>query len=117
MFDLEEKIAIFIAIIFTGIIICGCWKLTTIEYQNPQTITCEIKEKWVKRNGSNDLYLVKCDNTVYKVSDLLFKGKFNSSDIYAALETGKKYEIKTTGYRIKFLSNYQNINEYKEVNE
>lgn len=117
MFDLEEKIAMFFAIIFVGIIIWWCGKFVTMEYQNPQTITCEVKEKWVKRNGNDDLYLVKCDNTVYKVSDLLFKGKFNSSDIYSALETGKKYEIKTTGYRIKFLSNYQNINEYKEVNE
>ena len=117
MYNLKETIATLFIIGVVGIIIWCCGKLITIEYQNPQTITCEVKEKWVKRNGERDLYLIKCDNTVYKISDLLFKGKFNSSDIYASLEVGKTYEIKTTGYRIKFLSDYQNINKYKEVNE
>lgn len=109
------QVVICLAIVFLGIWLIG-W-LISIGYQNPQTITCEVKEKWVKNYDRGSAYLVKCDNTVYKVSDLLFKGKFNSSDIYAALEVGKKYEIKTTGYRIHWLSIYQNINEYKEVEE
>jgi hypothetical protein len=116
-YNIKKCIQVVICLV---IVILGIWFIgwaIYIEYQNPQTITCEVKDKWVKTYDRGSAYLVKCDNTVYKISDLLFKGKFNSSDIYAALETGKKYEIKTTGYRIKFLSNYQNINKYKEVNE
>ncbi len=87
----------------------------SIEYQNPQTYTCEIKEKWVKRKNDSDTYLVKCNNEVFKIEDLIFKGKFNSSDIYSDLIIGETYKINTTGYRIRFLSNYKNINSYEKI--
>ena len=49
-----------------------------------------------------------------EISDLLFKGKFNSTDLYNQLEVGKTYKVKTTGKRIHFLSMYKNINEILE---
>ncbi len=86
-----------------------------VGYMNEQTIECTVKDKWVKNYSSDSEYLVSCDDTVYKISDLLFKGKFNSSDIYAKLEIGKKYKIKVTGYRLPYFSEYQNINEIEEI--
>lgn len=92
----------------------GCFQMN---YGNPQTITCTINDKWTKRVSSegSDLYLVSCDDEVYQISDLLFKGKFDSANIYARLKKGKKYKIKTTGYRWGWFSSYQNINEYELV--
>ncbi len=107
-----KKILMF-AIIFTIVISCtGC-----VDYFNEQEITCEIQDKWVKRSGESDIYLVQCDDNVYKITDLLFKVKFNSSDIYARLKVGKKYKLGISGYRWKILSQYQNINSYEEVKE
>lgn len=88
-----------------------------LEYGNEHITTCQVKEKWVKSVGDNNQkYLISCGDNVYQITDLLFKGKFNSSDIYAKLEIGKTYTLTTTGYRIGFLSDYENINEVEECN-
>ena len=89
----------------------------TLGYQNRQTTTCMVEDKWVKNYSSSSTYLVKCGNEVYEVSDLFFIGKFNSSDIYSNLKKNKTYKITTTGYRIPFLSWYKNINSYELVEE
>lgn len=91
--------------------------VTFIDYTNEQTVVCKVSEKWVKRKSNDDLYLVSCGEEVYKIDDLFFKGKFNSSNLYADIEVGKTYEIEVTGHRIPFFSMYQNINEYKEIVE
>lgn len=46
---------------------------------------------------------------VFENTDFVPTFKFNSSDIYAQLEVGKCYKIKTVGWRIHFLSTYENI--------
>lgn len=86
-------------------------------YQNEETSKCTVEDKWIKRSGEDDVYLVQCDNEIYEISDLIFKGKFNSSDIYANLKVGNTYEITTTGYRVEFFSWYKNINEYKMIED
>lgn len=102
-----------IGIVIIAVAIC----FVSVGYQNEEEHTCVIQDKWIKRaSESSDKYLVQCGNEVYEITDLLFKGKFNSSDIYANLKVGKKYEITTTGYRFELLSMYKNINEY-EVKE
>lgn len=88
-----------------------------MEYGNKQTTTCTIKEKWVKRYDDNDIYLVRCGNEVYAITDLFFIGKFNSSDLYSNLKVGHKYRITTTSFRIHLLSSYKNINKLKEVKQ
>ena len=101
-----------------GILLMGLLIFSvSIGYQNEEIIECTIEDKWIKRSGKDDMYLVQCDNEVYQITDLLFKGKFNSSDIYAKLKVGKTYEITTTGYRFKFLSMYKNINKYEKVED
>lgn len=100
-------------VLFIGLI---CY-ISSIGYQNEETTKCSIEDKWVKRDGKDDIYLVQCDNEVYQITDLMFKGKFNSSDIYANLKVGNTYKITTTGYRFEFLSMYKNINKYELVEE
>lgn len=91
--------------------------LEIIKYGNNQTIEITIKDKYVKngKSGDSSKYLVvDIDNNAYEVTDLFFKGKFNSTDIYSILEIGKTYKVKTSGRRIRFLSMYPNINKVIE---
>ena len=105
-------------VIMIVIVILICIFLATLEYQNEETHQCIVEDKWVKRQSEkSDVYSVQCGDEVYKVSDLLFNGKFNSSDIYAQLKIGKKYEITTTGYRFNAFSMYKNINEFRKLGD
>lgn len=104
-------------IISLGIFIwCISWCIS-LGYRNGKETVCVVKDKWVKPSSKSSKYLVQCDNEVYEITDLFFKGKFNSSDIYIKLKKGHKYKIKTTGYRNRFFSMYKNINEVKELKE
>lgn len=109
-----KKVVMMLVIATMVFCLTGC-----TDYMNEQTVQCVVKDKWIKRpSGNNDeLYLINCGGTTYKISDLLWKGKFNSADIYGNLEIGKKYELSISGYRWSYFSKYQNINEYKEIVE
>lgn len=104
-----------ILVIIMCIIILSC--AGCVGYMNEQTVQCEVKDKWIKRpQGVDDeLYLVNCGGKTYKVSDLLFMGKFNSADIYGNLEIGKEYKLEVTGFRWGYFSEYQNINSYELI--
>ena len=59
--------------------------------------------------------MVDENKNTYKITDLFFKFKFNSTDIYNELEIGKTYKVKISGFRIKIFSEYPNINKIIEV--
>jgi hypothetical protein len=70
----------------------------------------------VKRPGlkKKEIYLVftKLDSVtvkVFKNTDSWIEFKWNSSDIQAKLEPNKKYKLRIYGWRIPFLSKYENI--------
>lgn len=85
-------------------------------YLNSQSKEIIVSDKYIKRVNDKDVYLVVDeDKNTYKISDLFFKLKFNSTDIYNQLEKDERYKIHTTGFRIKFLSEYPNINKVEEV--
>ena len=109
-----KKYVLLLIVMIICVSCTGC-----IGYMNEQKVECIIKDKWIKRPSGDDdeLYLVNCGGTTYKVEELLFKGKFNSADIYGNLEIGKKYKITTTGYRLGYFSEYQNINDYELIEE
>lgn len=108
-----KKYFMLLIIVIVPLLLCtGC-----IDYMNEKEVTCEIQDKWIKRSGEDDIYLVQCDDNVYKITDLLFYGKFDSSDIYARLKIGKKYKLSISGYRWQYFSEYPNINKYEELVE
>ena len=113
MNNIRIVFGIIVSIVLIGLLVF----IVSIGYQNEEMIKCTIEDKWVKRKDKSDMYLVQCDNEVYQITDLIFKGKFNSSDIYANLRVGNTYEITTTGYRFELLSMYKNINEYEKVED
>lgn len=115
----KGNIEIIVGVIF-GTIILGLIGLaiyfSTIEYQHEETIGITVKDKYIKRSSDDDIYLVVGDNgETYKIEDLLFKGKFNSTDLYNQLEIGNKYKITVTGLRLQYFSMYKNINKIEKV--
>ncbi len=107
-------------VIFIGIIVAISFLGFQIEYGNEREVICTVNEKWIKRasgEDKKDMYLVSCGDEVYKITDLFFKGKFDSSNIYANLKVDKKYKLTVTGYRFGYFSSYQNINDYELIKE
>lgn len=113
------NIIINILIVLVVLVIIGfVFYCYTIEYQNKEIIEITIKDKYIKRDGETDLYLVATEEgETYKIKDLFFKGKFNSTDLYNELDVGKKYKVEVTGARIPFLSMYKNINTVELIEE
>lgn len=111
MEKIELIIFIIIILLWIGLAIFE----TTINYCNEKVIEITIKDKYVKGQEGR-YFIVDTDNNTYIIADLLFKNKFNSSDLYSKLEIGNKYKVETTGIRIQFLSKYQNINKIIEGN-
>ena len=90
-----------------------------IQNSDERSISLEVTDKSVKPSGEDSKYLVYCiddDNEVHvlEITDTLIRGRFNSSDEYAAIEVGKKYTFTVVGKRIPFLSMYPNILSHKE---
>jgi hypothetical protein len=103
----------------TTIRVGGC-NIATNNFLNPEKYTATATEKTVKRNGESDRYLVFTKLADGKIrvlqnTDAFFRGKFDSSDIYARLKQDQTYEFETVGYRIPFLSMYENILTAREV--
>lgn len=97
-------------LIVVGIIIIGIGLIVApivLQYNHKQEFEGKITDKYNKRDGDSDkFYIVLDDKTVIQNSDLLFKGRFNSSDVQAQIKKGQEVKIKTIGYRIPFLSMY-----------
>lgn len=88
----------------------------TIDYRGEESLDITVQDKYIKRDKDRDLYLIFADNgETYKISDLLFKGKFNSTDLYNQCEIGERYKITITGKRNHFFSWYKNINKIEKI--
>lgn len=89
---------------------------------NERTVITTVTDKTVKNDSSDSKYLIytKDDNgsvEVYEITDSLLLGRFDSSDVYASIETGKKYQFTIRGDRVHFMSLYPNIYEAIEIVE
>ncbi len=114
----------FVVIVILLIIITGIGStifLNIQAYTNKQEIEITVKDKYVKngsgKNSSSKYLVVDTENNTYQITDLLFKGKFNSTDLYNQLEVNKRYKIETTGNRMRYFSIYPNINKIEEIKE
>lgn len=54
-------------------------------------------------------YLVFTDVTTYTIEDSLIKMRFNSSDVYGRIKIGQECTATAYGWRVGFMSWYQNI--------
>lgn len=110
-----------IILIITAIMLAfigGIIYLYTIDYQNKEIIEITVKDKYVKRDGELDMYLVASEEgDTYKITDLFWIGKFNSTDLYNQLTIGETYRVTVTGVRQQFFSWYKNINKIEVLEE
>lgn len=105
---------IIVAIIFMIFVVATY----VLEYSNANELTIEVKDKFIKSYDGYGTYIVIDNNdNAYKISDLIFLWKFNSTDIYSSIKIGKKYKINTTGIRLGLFSEYPNINSVYEIEE
>lgn len=108
-------------IFFVIIVLCFAAFIYFTEF-NEKEYTVTILEKERVNYGEDSKYLIFCEteqgeSIVFQNTDLLFRGKFNSSDIYGQLQVGGRYKITAVGFRIQLLSSYENILFFEEVTE
>jgi len=87
-------------------------------YWNKEAVTAQVtdKERIVQTTdgNSNSYYLIYTDKGTYKLEDDLFYGNFRSSDWYGQIKRDSTYTFDLVGYRIGFLSTYQNIVKFQK---
>lgn len=105
-----KKVVILAAIII--IIICS---QSMINF-NDTTYEVKItdKERIYQAGGKESKYLVFGEDKegnvkVFENTDCIVRSKWNSSNLQGELKEGSTYRITVVGYRIEFLSIYQNI--------
>jgi hypothetical protein len=116
------KIYVGFALLLVCIILFIAFEVATLSTRNTYTVEITGKERIVtgSKDGTTSYYVVftKTDSGEIKVfsnKDELFLGKFDSSNIQAGLEIGNRYVVDVCGFRIPFLSWYENILKYKEA--
>lgn len=105
-----ETLAVVVGFVIIGLFVLVGNLLHAYYQEETVEITLKSKERVVDRGGDGARYLIWSeDGETFENVDSLIKGKFNSSDIYGQLDTGKTYKCKVYGWRNGFFSMYRNI--------
>lgn len=85
------------------------------KYTDKERVTTQVAE-----GQTDSKYLIYGEDEngktyVFEDTDTLFRWKFNSSDVYGALKEGETYELTVIGFRIHILNWYENIVDFKAV--
>lgn len=104
------KVYIWTIVVFIIVVILVVG-ISMIGYSNTEEIKITVMDKYIKRSGDYDKYMVVDTlGNAYEISDLMFIGKFNSTDLYNQLKVGHTYIVSISGVRNNFFSMYKNIN-------
>lgn len=112
------KVLICIGIVIAILIVIPC----CTSYYSEKTYTATVTDKDIKNYDSSSKFLVftKTENgetRVFSMEDTLIKGRWNTADDYAEIEAGETYTFTVIGWRIPFLSEYENIIEFQKTTE
>lgn len=93
-------------------VMCG------MEHSNRERTTIEVQEKEFVVHGDDvHHYLIwATDGRVFSLDDSLVEGQWDTSTLYGRMHEGHCYNIEVYGWRVPFLSWYQNISDIQEVN-
>lgn len=85
-------------------------------------VTVTVTDKAVKNDGDIGKYLIFTEDengsiATFEITNSLMAGRFNSSDVYAAIKVGETYTFIVGGSKNEFLSWYPNIYGYELVEE
>jgi len=99
------KLGMFILVAM--VIIIGV--MSIVAYHQSSEITITVTDKAIERDSDGSKYLIYTDTEVYENTDNLFYGKFRSSNLYNDLKIDSTYTVRVIGWRVPFLSMYENI--------
>ena len=113
----------FVAIMIAVILVLSIGYEAIFSFNDTEyTITVTDKERIYEGSGdiSSSKYLVFGDDEngnslVFENTDCFIRGKWNSSNIQGQLKEGNTYKVTVVGYRVSFLSMYQNIIKIEEI--
>ena len=113
--SLGLKVLIGIGIALIILIAIPCCK----SYYSEKTYTATVTDKDIKNYDSSSKFLVftKTEDgatKVFSMEDTLIKGRWNTADDYAEIEIGETYTFTVIGWRIPFMSEYENIIEFQK---
>ena len=116
-------IVIAVVIVILSVLSVKMFDFNDTEYTVTITDKDRIAESSKDSDGnvkSTSKYLVFADDEngnplVFENTDCFIRWKFNSSNLQGQLKEGHTYKITVIGYRVPFLSWYQNIIKAEEV--
>jgi hypothetical protein len=103
-----------------GIVFAGAFILALIAAQvaltyNSEETVSNVKVTGKERitvgsgEGTSSKYLIFTNREVFENTDTILFLKFNSSDVYGAIQPDQTCEFRVVGWRVPFLSMYRNI--------
>lgn len=108
-----------------ALVVIAVIAVPVMNFSNDHTYTVTITDKervttQVAEGQTESKYLIYGEDKngktyVFEDTDTLFRGKFNSSDVYGALKEGKTYELTVIGFRVHIFNWYENIIDFKAV--
>lgn len=112
-----DGFTIFIGLVIVIFIMGGLGVSCVGKTQENTYTNCKVTDKDRTKNsdGNSDMRIYTDNCGVLEVSDNIFKGQWDSSDIYAGIEVGKTYNFTATGWRVPVLSMFPGIVEVNEV--
>jgi hypothetical protein len=109
--DVEAAVWITIAVLVLG----GgfLFSFGRAHYNERDTICTVIDKDRGENQGGYRIYTEQCG--VLEDTDSLWRGKFNSADVWQQIQPGHAYQMKIVGWRFGFLSHFPNILEVQEA--
>ncbi len=106
-----SKVWLWLAIIVTVVVGLPSGVRMAYVYGTAEELTVKVNrtERITDQDGKGSRYLIFTEKETFENTDSFWYFKFNSSDLYGRIETGKEYKILVSGIRIKFLSWYRNV--------
>ena len=96
----------YLYILIIALVIVG---YPTLYYRSSETVTITIEDKERHTTSEDSYYLIYASDKVYKNDDSWLYLKFNSADYQRRLKVGETYKVEIAGWRVPFLSMYNNI--------
>jgi len=108
--DMKFWFGLVMLILFVALIPVNIWiHYATIEMVHG--VVVQDKDRVTSGSGKDmkSEYLIFTDRETFKDTDSWLALKFDSSDMYGAIQKGQTCDFKVTGFRIPFFSSYRNI--------
>lgn len=114
--SLGRKTLVFVVIAIIVLIAIPCSK----SYYSEKNYTATVTDKDIKNYDSDSKFLVftktkNGETRVFSMEDTLIKGRWNTADDYAEIEVGETYTFTVIGWRIPFISEYENIIKFQKT--